>query len=143
MGRGVNGAKLDDRVLLVSEQSAFDIAPYEKFLDKLTLEGGQQQNDALHVVARYLLGGRYTNLTELAEENWANNARLRAAYENDRTRFTSSFQLRSLLAGSIDHATATGKSYIMFGAAVLALASGEVDRVLVFCPSKTIEEGLT
>lgn len=139
----MNGVRSGDLVLTVSEQSAFDIAPYERFLDYLTFRGGGQQNEALHIAARYLLGGHYPNLFSLAEENWGLSAKIREHHAGDKTAFMRSLELGSLLAGSIDHATATGKSYIIFGAAMLALASGQVDRVLVLCPSTTIEEGLT
>jgi len=46
------------------------------------------------------------------------------------------------LACSIDMATATGKSYMIYGLAMILLAEGIVDRVLVLCPSTTIEAGL-
>jgi type III restriction enzyme len=140
----VNDVRSQDLVLVVSEQSPdFDIAPYERFLEQLTHEGGDQQNEALHIAARYLLGGHYPDLFALAAENWDANERLREHYGHDRAAFVRSLELGSLLAGSIDHATATGKSFVIFGAAVLALCTGQVDRVLVLCPSKTIEEGLT
>lgn len=132
-----------DLVLVVSEQSDFDLGPYERFLDQLTAQGGGQQNEALHIAARYLLGGRYADLFALAAENWEANEKIREHHEHNRANFMDAQQLGPLLAGSIDHATATGKSYVIFGAAVLALASGQVDRVLVLCPSRTIEDGLT
>jgi type III restriction enzyme len=139
----MNGVRSSNLVLRVSQQSAFDIAPYERFLDQLTYLGGPQQNEALHIAARYLLGGHYPDLLALGAENWDHNPLLRDHHNQDRPRFMAGLELGPLLAGSIDHATATGKSYIIFGAAVLALASGQVDRVLVLCPSTTIEEGLS
>jgi type III restriction enzyme len=39
-------------------------------------------------------------------------------------------------------ATGTGKSYVIYGLAAILLAEGLVDRVLVLCPSNTIEAGL-
>ena len=39
-------------------------------------------------------------------------------------------------------ATGTGKSYVLYGVATILLAEGLVDRVLVLCPSNTIEAGL-
>ena len=36
----------------------------------------------------------------------------------------------------------TGKSYVLYGVAAILLAEGLVDRVLVLCPSNTIETGL-
>lgn len=132
-----------DLRLTVSQQSTFSIAPYERFLEQLTIGGGPQQREALEVATRYLLGGRYTTLADLADENWTTNPALHAGYRNRRETFMEAQQLRALLAASIDHATGTGKSYMIFGAAAIALASGQVDRVLVLCPSNTIEEGLT
>src|SRR5207245_11285999 len=51
-------------------------------------------------------------------------------------------QLRDQLSCSIDLATGTGKSYVLYGLAAILLAEGIVDRVLVLCPSTTIEAGL-
>src|SRR4030042_1138419 len=57
--------------------------------------------------------------------------------------FLSHLQLPDKLSCSLDHATATGKSYVMYGIARIMLAEGTVDQVLVLCPSNTIEAGLT
>jgi type III restriction enzyme len=51
-------------------------------------------------------------------------------------------QLPYQLACSVDQATGTGKSYVLYGLALILLAEGAVDRVLVLCPSNTIEAGL-
>ena len=51
-------------------------------------------------------------------------------------------QLPDQLAASLDLATGTGKSYVLYGVAAILLAEGAVDRVLVLCPSTTIEAGL-
>jgi type III restriction enzyme len=52
-------------------------------------------------------------------------------------------QLPDQLSCSIDLATGTGKSYVLYGIAAILLAEGAMDRVLVLCPSNTIEAGLT
>ena len=52
-------------------------------------------------------------------------------------------QLPDQLAASLDLATGTGKNYVLYGIAAILLAEGAVDRVLVPCPSLTIEAGLT
>ena len=57
--------------------------------------------------------------------------------------FAQNLQLPNKLSCSLDHATATGKSYVMYGIARIMLAKGAVDQVLVLCPSNTIEAGLT
>jgi type III restriction enzyme len=51
-------------------------------------------------------------------------------------------QLPDQLSASLDLATGTGKSYVLYGIAAILLAEGAVDRVLVLCPSTTIESGL-
>ena len=43
---------------------------------------------------------------------------------------------------SVDLATGTGKSWVIYGVAQIMLAEGLVDKVLVLCPSLTIEEEL-
>jgi len=43
---------------------------------------------------------------------------------------------------SIDLATGTGKSWVIYGVAQIMMAEGLVDKVLVLCPSLTIEEEL-
>src|ERR1035441_7562877 len=50
--------------------------------------------------------------------------------------------LRDRKSVSLDLATGAGKSYVMYALAALALAEGLADRVLVLCPSLTIEDGL-
>jgi len=51
-------------------------------------------------------------------------------------------QLPDQLSCSLDQATGTGKSYVLYGLAAILLAEGAVDRVLLLCPSNTIEDGL-
>jgi type III restriction enzyme len=51
-------------------------------------------------------------------------------------------QLPDQLSCSIDQATGTGKSYVLYGLTAILLSEGTVDRVLVLCPSNTIEAGL-
>ena len=52
-------------------------------------------------------------------------------------------QLPDKLSCTIDLATATGKSYVLYGIARIMPAEGAIDQVLVLCPSNTIETGLT
>lgn len=52
-------------------------------------------------------------------------------------------QLKDKLSCSIDLATGTGKSFVIYGIAQILLSEGVVDKVLVLCPSTTIEDGLT
>jgi len=133
-----------DLVLKVSpnyDPKRFNPNKYEAFLDALCGDR-EYQKEAIRVTLRYFLGGQYKSLRELAEENFHQNPKLQEKYlslEN----FLNQLQLPDKLSCSLDHATATGKSYVMYGIARIMLAEGAVDQVLVLCPSNTIEAGLT
>ncbi len=136
--------KASDLVLRVSENidpARFDISKYEAFLDALC--GTKEfQKSAIRTVLRYLLGGRYRNLRDLAEENYEQNPNLRELYPTF-SDFERHLQLPDKLSSTIDLATGTGKSYVLYGIARIMLAEGAVDRILVLAPSTTIEKGLT
>jgi len=136
--------KSSDLVLKVSENidpARFDVSKYEALLDAIC---GQRefQKEAIRTVLRYLLGGRYKNLFYLAEENYEKNENLKELFSTFAD-FENQLQLPEKLACTIDLATATGKSYVLYGIARIMLAEGTVDRVLVLVPSTTIEKELT
>jgi len=136
--------KNQELVLKVSPNvnpNKFDINKYEAFLDALCGER-EYQKEAIRVTLRYLLGGQYNNLKELAEENYHQNPVLQERY-GALSDFYMHLQLPDKLSCTIDLATATGKSYVLYGIARIMLAEGAVDQVLVLCPSNTIETGLT
>lgn len=133
----------EDLMLRVStniDRSRFDITDYEPFIDMLC-GNREYQKEAIRVVLRYLLGGRYANLRQLADENFYAHEKLQQRYSTF-PQLEKYLQLSDQLSCSIDLATATGKSYVMYGIARIMLAHGAVDRVLVLCPSRTIEKGL-
>lgn len=133
----------EDLVLGVSanvDPEKLDIDQYEPFIDALCSER-YYQKEAIRIVLRYLLGGQYNSLKELAEENFYSNDALQQMYGTCDD-MAHHLQLPDQLSCSIDLATATGKSYVMYAIARIMLAEGAVDRVLVLCPSRTIENGL-
>ena len=136
--------KASDLVLKVSENinpEKFNISKYEAFLDALC--GPREfQKESIRVVLRYLLGGRYRNLKDLAEENYEDNSAQKELYPTFAD-FERHLQLPDKLSCSIDLATGTGKSYVLYGIARIMLAEGTVDRVLLLAPSTTIEKGVT
>lgn len=139
----VKELKASDLVLKVSENidpARFDITKYEAFLDALC-ESREFQKDAIRIVLRYFLSGRYKNLRNLAEENYKHNDKLKELYSSFRD-FEKHLQLPDKLSCTIDLATATGKSYVIYGIARIMLAEGVVDKVLTLVPSTTIEKGL-
>ncbi len=136
--------KNEDLVLKVNKNidtDVLDLNKYEPFLEALCGESREFQKDAIRETVKFLLGGRYKNIKDLAEENYHNNEILRdRSSEKD---LYKSLPLADKLNCSIDLATGTGKSYVMYGIAQIMLCEGAVDRVLVLCPSLTIEDGLT
>ena len=102
----------------------------------------EYQKEAIRTTLRFLLGGNYANLRELAKENFDDNEELSAPVRFMGQHGEDIIQLPGQLSCSIDQATATGKSWVLYGIAAILLAEGAVDRVLVLCPSNTIESGL-
>lgn len=135
--------KNEDLVLQVStsvNRSKWNESRYEEYLDELCGER-EYQKEAIRVALRYLLSGEYGDLRELARENYSTNSTLEQRY-GSWNNMQRNLQLPDHLSASLDLATGTGKSYILYGLASIMLAEGVVDRVLVLCPSNTIEYGL-
>lgn len=133
----------EDLILKISENidpKKWDEGKYEVFLDELC-GYREYQKEAIRTTLRFLLGGKYTNLRALAKENFDNNSELQERY-GSWAGMEKQLQLSEQLACSVDQATGTGKSYLIYGLALILLAEGAVDRVLVLCPSNTIEDGL-
>jgi len=122
------------------DPSVWDETKYEAFLDELC-GMREYQKEAIRTTLRYLLGGKYANLRELAKENFESNDEIQQRY-GSWAGIERHLQLPDQLSCSIDLATGTGKSYVLYGLAAILLAEGKVDRVLVLCPSNTIEAGL-
>jgi len=132
-----------DLVLNVSKSvnpAVFDINKYEGFLDALCGER-EYQKTAIRNTLAYLLSGNYKSVADLAEENYHNNETLQTFYGTFE-QFKNHLQFPNKLSCSLDLATGTGKSYVIYGIARILLAEGAVDYVLVVCPSTTIEDGL-
>jgi type III restriction enzyme len=113
---------------------------YEAFIDELCGDR-EYQKEAIRTALRYLLGGEYPNLRALAKANYAENSLLEARY-GSWAGLQRHLQLPDQLSASLDLATGVGKSYVLYGLGAILLAEGAVDRVLVLCPSTTIELGL-
>lgn len=130
-------------VLRVSESvdsANWNESRYERFFDALS--GNLEfQKDALRACLRFLVGGRYASLRQLAEENFSSNDTLQDRFGSFRE-MERHLLLPDQLYCALDLATGTGKSYVLYGLAAILLAEGVVDRVLVLCPSNTIEAGL-
>ena len=135
--------KNKELVLRVSQNvdpKIWDEVKYYDFIDKLCSHR-QYQKDAIFTALRYLLSDNYENIFELAKENFNENEHLRDKFitlEN----YRNELNFPDKLCASIDLATGTGKSYVLYALAVIMLAEKKVDQVLVLVPSITIEQGL-
>ncbi len=135
--------QLQDLVLRVKpavDRAKWDEDRYEAFLDGLCAERDYQK-EAIRTALRYLLGGEYATLRALALANWDTNNTLHDRYGSWEG-LEQRLQLPNQRSGSLDMATGSGKSYVIYGIAAILLAEGAADRVLVLCPSTTIETGL-
>ncbi len=136
--------RIADQVLRVDDRrDAVEavVHKYDAFLNLLCAEKFSFQRDAVRTTLRFLVSDKYPNLERLALENWNAHATIQQRHENLAAYFDK-MPLRDRKAVSLDLATGAGKSYVMYALAAIALAEGLVDRVLVLCPSLTIEDGL-
>src|SRR3989344_6209020 len=115
---------------------------YEVFLSALCLEEYYFQKEAVYEVLKFFFSKQYKNLWDLAKENYSANEKLRQRFGTEK-KYKSHLQLPAQKSCSIDLATGTGKSFVIYGLAQIMLAEDLVDQVLVLCPSRTIESGLT
>lgn len=137
--------RIADQVLKVDDASAATEAvvhKYDAFLNLLCAERYAFQRDAVRETLRFLVSATYPNLERLARENWNGCEAIRQRHEGGVDAFLETMPLRGRKAVSLDLATGTGKSFVMYALAAIALAEGLAERVLVLCPSLTIEEGL-
>lgn len=137
--------RIADQVLKVDDKrDAVEavVHKYDAFLNLLCAERFQFQRDAVRETLRFLVSDKYRDLEDLAKENWGKNESIRQRHEAGVDYYLARMPLRNRKSASLDLATGTGKSYVMYALAAIALAEGLADRVLVLCPSLTIEEGL-
>ena len=133
-----------DLILKVNEnydRSKLDIDKWERYLDVLCGDRIYQK-EAIKSSVIYLASGMYNSLVDIVEENYKSNPEMMKKYLRVDD-YKKSLQIKDKLFANIDLATGTGKSYVIYGIAQILLAERLVKRVLVLCPSLTIEKGLT
>ncbi len=136
--------RIADQVLKVND--ACDITEgiihkYDAFLNLLCDEHYAFQRGVVQETLRFLVSRKYPNLESLALENWDASESIRQRH-GGMDAYLAKMPLKDRKSVSLDLATGTGKSYVMYGLAAIAMAEGLADLVLVLCPSLTIEEGL-
>jgi type III restriction enzyme len=132
-----------DLILKVNQfynQSELPLPYWDRFLDSLC-GTREYQKEAIKNSVIYLASKEYTNIQDLVSKNHYQNPQLRERYP-ELEDYYRKIQLPSKLSATIDLATGTGKSYVMYGIAQILLGLGLVKRVLVLCPSTTIEKEL-
>ena len=129
------------RVSSSYDPATFDLEAYDDFLDHVA-GARDYQREAIGTVLRLFCGGRYRDTEQLARENYAQSPDLQRLYSSDAA-LVERLPFPDKLACTLDLATGTGKSYALYAVARVMLNEGLVDRVLVLCPSLTIEAGLT
>lgn len=140
----IKSFKQSDLVLKVNRAyntNVLDLSEWMPFIDRLCGDRAYQK-DAIVAALIFLASGQYASLQELAEYNYSLNSCLRDKYSSQDD-FIKNLQMKYKVYANIDLATGTGKSYIIYGIAQIALGIGLVKRVLVLCPSLTIKSGLT
>ena len=140
----VDRFSVDQLVLRVSESvdpSKLDLGDYEEFIEAATQNRAFQQ-EAVGAAVRFLIGGEYGSTADLARQSWEASADLQRRYPTAEA-LVERLPFPDKLACSLDLATGTGKSYVYHAIARILLNEGSVDRVLLLCPSLTIEQGLT
>lgn len=135
-----------DLVLKVNTKN-YDVLKYpleecDQFLDVLC-STRDYQKEAIKTAIIYLVSSKYDSIEQLVAENYSVNDSLQQRYSTQKE-YLSKLQLPNKLSACIDLATGTGKSYVMYGIAQIALGLGIVDKVLLLGPpSLTIEKELT
>ncbi len=135
--------KNQDLVLKVNkvyDPAKLDLDNWEDFINRLCGDRDYQK-EVIKDAVIYLAGGKYNSISDLVIENYSSNPELQAKYASIEE-YISKLQLPNKLFANIDLATGTGKSFVIYGIAQIMLGLGLIDRVLVLCPSLTIESGL-
>ena len=135
--------KQEDLMLKVShdyDPYVLDLDEWDEFLDVLC-GNREYQKEAIKNAVIFFASENYKSIEDLAIESFNSNINLQQKYTT-LNKFLCTLQIRNKLHANIDLATGTGKSYVIYGIAQIMLGLGLVKRVLVLCPSLTIEKGL-
>jgi type III restriction enzyme len=130
------------RLPVLSEAETSLIHRYDAYLDALTSVDFDHIRQAIRKSFQFFITQQVHSTEDAAVLTWQQSVKLKIRYNNSLKDYLSHIRIRDRKACSIDLATGTGKSWVIYGVAHLMLAEGLVDKVLVVCPSLTIEEEL-
>jgi type III restriction enzyme len=139
----ISPIKNEDLVLRVipTDDSKKQVEKYSAFLDLIFDKEYYFLREAACNILYFLLSGSYLSITDLAKENFKDNPKLVQKYGNQQ-KMLSNLQLPEKKSCTADLATGTGKSYLIYAIAQIAMHADLVDKVLVLSPSVTIETEL-
>ncbi|MEI8121048.1 MAG: hypothetical protein WCI20_03280 [bacterium] len=126
--------RVSDQVLRVDDSrdaTEAIVHKYDAFLNLLCANRYAFQRDAIRTAMRFLVSDKYPDLERLARENWNNRDCIRQRHDGGLDAFLDTMPLRDRKAATLDLATGTGKSFVMYGLAASGLAQTaplEVDR---------------
>jgi type III restriction enzyme len=129
--------KIDD----YSSKTLSVVNKYDAFLDALTTSDFGHVRDAVRKAIQFFVTEIYPTTEQAAIYTFNESEKLKKRYR-DLPDYLSHVRIKDKKSYSIDLATGTGKSWVIYGVAQIMLAEGLVDKVLVLCPSLTIEEEL-
>lgn len=128
------------RVYKHFDSTKINLDEWDTFINRLCGDR-EYQKEAIRSSLLFLATKRYKSTEELVIENFERNLEIKSKFVSTE-QYISLLQLPGKLSANIDLATGTGKSYVMYGVAQIMLGLGLVEKVLVLCPSTTIESGL-
>lgn len=133
----------DQLVLQVSQSfdpAVFDLDAYDDFITAIA-RGRDYQREAIETAVRFFCGGQYADTAELGRKSWEASPDLKRRWATADA-LIKQLPFPDMLDCTLDLATGTGKSFAIYAVARTMLNEGVVDRVLVLCPSLTIEAAL-
>lgn len=124
-----------------TEKTLSIVHKYDAFLDAFTTAKFGHVREAIKKTIHFFISDKYKNTEQVAIHTYNGSEKLKNRYPSPKD-YLDHIRIKNKKSFSIDLATATGKSWVIYGVAQIMLAEGLVDKVLVLCPSLTIEEEL-
>lgn len=122
------------------DRSVVNLDDWQDYLDCLCGDR-EYQKEAIETVLIYFTSKKYSSINNLIRDNYQGNTDIQMEYKSV-SDYLKNIQFPNMISGVVDLATGTGKSYVIFGIAHILLLLDKVKRVLVLCPSLTIETEL-
>lgn len=136
--------KNSDFILQIDDDSSKALSivnKYDAFLEALTTADFEHVREAIRKAIHFFVTDKYGNTEQAAIHTFNASEKLQNRYR-DLKEYLEHVRIKYKKSYSIDLATGTGKSWVIYGVAQIMMAERLVDKVLVLCPSLTIEEEL-